>query len=92
MINILLKTPSEIDLELAERMAGIRKRRKITQAELAKKAGVSLGSLRRFEQTGEISLHSLTLLSIALSLEDELEALFRQPEFLSIDEVIRGQD
>lgn len=92
MIDLTQKTQPEIDLELAQRLAGIRKRRRITQAELAKKAGVSLGSLRRFEQTGEISLHSLTLVCIALSLENELEALFQQPVFLSIDEVIRAQD
>ena len=91
MINLTFKTPSEIDLELAGRLAGIRKRRKITQQTLAKKAGVSLGSLRRFEQTGEISLHALTQLCIALSLEGELEGLFQQPEFLSIDEVIHGK-
>ena len=49
MINIFLKTAPEIDKELAERLAGIRKRRKISQKELATRSGVSLGSLKRFE-------------------------------------------
>ena len=88
MINIFLKTAPEIDKELAERLAGIRKRRKISQKELATRSGVSLGSLKRFEQTGDISL---TKLSIALGIEDELEKLFTEVPFNSIQEVINAQ-
>ena len=73
-------------------MAGIRKRRKISQKELAKRSGVSLGSLKRFEQTGEISLISLTKLAMALGLENELDGLFADVPFDSIEEVINAQD
>lgn len=94
MNNIFLtqKTPNELNMILAKRIAGIRKRRKISQKELSSKSGVSLGSLKRFEQTGEISLLSFSKLSIALELDDELESLFKNTPFLSIEEVIRGQD
>lgn len=51
MVNIFLKSAPEINTDIAKRMAGIRKRRKISQKELAKRSGVSLGSLKRFEQT-----------------------------------------
>lgn len=92
MINLFQKTAPEINVDIAKRMVAIRRRRKISQKELAKRSGVSLGSLKRFEQTGEISLLSLTKLSIALGLEDEMEKLFSQVPFNSIEEIINGQN
>lgn len=93
MKNIFLKqkTPKEINMLLANRIIDIRKRRKITQKELSSKSGVSLGSLKRFEQTGEISLLSFSKLAIALNIDDALETLFEDVPFLSIEEVIHGQ-
>ncbi len=92
MINLFQKTAPEINVDIAKRMAAIRKRRKISQKELAKRSGVSLGSLKRFEQTGEISLLSLTKISIALGLENEMEKLFSEVPFNSIEEIINGQN
>ncbi|MBR1853234.1 MAG: helix-turn-helix transcriptional regulator [Lachnospiraceae bacterium] len=91
MINLIQKTPNELNNGIATRLVQIRKRRRISQKLLAEKSGVSLGSLKRFEQTGEISLHSLSKLAIALGVEDELESLFNRVEFTSIEEIIRGQ-
>jgi transcriptional regulator with XRE-family HTH domain len=81
----------EINIDIAERMVRLRKRKKITQKELAVRSGVSLGSLKRFEQRGEISLQSLTKLAIALEVEGELEDLFCEIPFASIEEVINEQ-
>lgn len=39
---------------------------------MAAKSGVSLGSIKRFEQIGEISLQSLTKLAITLEVEEEI--------------------
>lgn len=91
MINIFQKTWSEIDREIATHVVELRKRKKISQKELAARSGVSFGSIKRFEQTGEISLQSLTKIAIALSVEDELERLFSEVPFESIEEVINGQ-
>lgn len=91
MINIFQKTWCEIDKEIATHVVNVRKRKKISQKELAVKSGVSFGSIKRFEQTGEISLQSLTKIAIALSVEDELERLFSEVPFESIEEVINGQ-
>lgn len=91
MISIDLKTPTEITTGIAKRFSLIRKRRKITQKDLAKKSGVSYASLRRFEETGEISLISLSKLSIALDISEELDGLFSDVPFNSIEEVINGQ-
>lgn len=69
----------------------MRKRKKISQKQLAARSGVSLGSLKRFEQSGEISLQSLKKIAIALDMENELEGLFDNVPFASIEEVINEQ-
>lgn len=90
--NFLTKTPREIDQLIASRIRSIRKRRKISQKRLSEKSGVSLGSVKRFEQNGEISLISLTKIAIALEIEGELEDLFEEFPFLSIEEVAYAKD
>lgn len=91
MINIFQKTPNEINRIIAENVVKLRKRKKISQKELSKKSGVSYASIRRFETEGEISLSSLTKIAIALDVSDELETLFTEVPFDSIEEVINGQ-
>ena len=90
--NFLTKTPREIDQLIASRIRSIRKRRKISQKRLSEKSGVSLGSVKRFEQNGEISLISLTKIAIALEIEGELEDLFEEVPFISIEEVAYAKD
>ena len=91
MISLYQKTWIQINMEIADRIVWLRKRKKRSQMELAVRSGVSLGSLKRFEQTGEISLKSLTMLAIALGVEGELDALFSEVPFESIEEIINGQ-
>ena len=91
MINLYQKTWTEINNNIAQKIVRLRKRKKITQKQLAARSGVSLGSLKRFEQSGEISLQSLTKIAIALDVENELEDLFNSVPFASIEEVINEQ-
>nr|WP_308656435.1 helix-turn-helix transcriptional regulator [uncultured Agathobacter sp.] len=91
MINLYQKTWTEINNDIAQKIVRLRKRKKITQKQLAARSGVSLGSLKRFEQSGEISLQSLTKIAIALDVENELEDLFDNVPFASIEEVINEQ-
>ena len=91
MINLYQKTWAEIKNDIAQKIVRLRKRKKITQKQLAARSGVSLGSLKRFEQSGEISLQSLTKIAIALDVENELEDLFDNVPFSSIEEVINEQ-
>ena len=88
MINLYQKTWTEINNDIAQKIVRLRKRKKITQKQLAARSGVSLGSLKRFEQSGDISLQSLTKIAIALDVENELEDLFNNVPFASIEEVI----
>lgn len=91
MINLYQKTWTEINNDIAQKIVRLRKRKKITQKQLAARSGVSLGSLKRFEQSGEISLQSLTKIAIALDVENELEDLFNNVPFAPIEEVINEQ-
>ncbi len=91
MINLYQKTWSEINNEIAGKIIRLRKRKKISQKELALRSGVSLGSVKRFEQSGEISLQSLSKIAIGLGVEDELLNLFDDVPFASIEEVINEQ-
>lgn len=67
------KTPFEVQQELAEKVRRIRKGAKFSQVELARRSGVSLGSLKRFETTGQISLESLLKLLHLLERLHEME-------------------
>ena len=80
-------TPLEINMGIAKRVRALRQRRKISQAKMSELSGVSLGSLKRFESTGEISLLSLTKIAIALGVQSELKGLFADVPFLTIEEV-----
>lgn len=51
-----------------------------------------MGSVKRFERSGEISFLSLIKIATALELEEELEHLFVDVPPASIEEIIRGQD
>ena len=84
------KTPNDIAHELVEKIKQHRKKLKISQAQLAAKSGVSLGSIKRFESKYEISLNSFIKILIALNLEQDLENLFTQKKYNTIDEVING--
>ena len=86
------KTPREVNMLIANRIRTIRKRRKISQIRLSEKSGVSLGSVKRFERTGEISLTSLVKIAIALEVSSELEDLFKNVPPLSIKEILNERD
>lgn len=86
-----LKSPADINMEIARRMQKKRKANKLTQKQLAQKSGVSLGSVKRFERLGEISLSSLVKIAFVLDCEDDFDALFARKEYRSIQEVIDEQ-
>lgn len=86
------KTPSEIGALIAQRLRAIRKKKKLSQQKLSEKSGVSLGSIKRFESSGEISLTSLSKIAIALECENELANLFDALPPQSIQEIIDGRN
>ncbi|MEE1377401.1 MAG: helix-turn-helix domain-containing protein [Oribacterium sp.] len=82
------ETAEELNQKLTQRIRNIRRRRSISQKKLAEMSGVSYGSIKRFETSGQISLISLTKIAIALDLADELRNLFTQAPYKDIQEVI----
>lgn len=88
MEALVWETAEELDQKLASRVRNIRKRRSISQEKLSQMSGVSYGSVKRFETTGQISLLSLTKIAMALDIADELRTIFTQVPYRNIQEVI----
>lgn len=76
----LSPTPNIVGKALAKKHKALRNQLKLSQAEMAERSGVSLGSLKRFETTGQISLQSLLKLAHLMDRLDEFESVFRLKE------------
>lgn len=61
----------------------------LSQQALSKKSGVSLGSLKRFETTFEISLNNLLKLAVTLQSTEEFLNLFPAKNNQSIDDILK---
>ena len=85
------ETIEEILEKLAKRVSRVRKRKKISQEQLSVMSGVSFGSIKRFERTGQISLYSLTRIAIALDCVYEIKKLVTEVEYLNIEEVFNDK-
>ena len=88
MQQLVWETAEELDQKLAQRVRNIRKRRSISQEKLASMSGVSYGSIKRFETSGQISLISLTKIAMALDIADDIRNLFTTVPYRDIQEVI----
>lgn len=67
-----------IERMLADAVRRRRLQLNLSQQTLARNSGVSLGSLRRFEEEGLISLRSLIALSASLGMSDDFLLLFKE--------------
>ena len=72
----VIKTPGSVMEELVVKLQQLRKQEKLSQAELAMRSGVSLGSLKRFEASGQISLESLLKLAYYFNRMDDFSQVF----------------
>lgn len=77
MISINMITPREMQTMIANKARDLRLELNLSQQTLAEKSGVSYGSLKKFEQTGQISLESLLKLAVILGCIDDFGALFK---------------
>jgi transcriptional regulator with XRE-family HTH domain len=71
ILAISLYIPDDVATELKAQFKALRLIQGLTQEGLALRSGVSLGSLKRFEATGQISLESLLRLVQALGRIDD---------------------
>ncbi len=90
MLNINLSTPSSMMQVLKDKFKERRLFLDLTQEGLSYKSGVSLGSLKRFEGSGQISLESLLKLALVLECLDDFGTIAdkRDIQVHSIDELI----
>lgn len=81
-----------MQMEITKRLITIRKKKKISQKRLSVISGVPYASIRRFENTGDISFASFIKIVMALRLYDDLNNLFVVKEkYSSIEDVINAQ-
>ena len=85
--TLSLKTPSEMARALADRARALRLLRSWTRVTLAKRAGVSVASLKRFENTGKASLELVFKVAHALGRLYECDELFQPPAARSLAEL-----
>lgn len=88
---ISLITPTKAQEKLAGNIRERRLQMELTQAGLSQRSGVALPTLRKFEQTGTISLESfLKLLLVVGGLDEIVESTKpTTPTFSSIDDVLK---
>lgn len=90
---IQLVTYYEKQKEIANRLRVLRKKRKISRERLSQISGVSYATIRRFEETGDISFESFVKIALSLRRYEELDALFKdKTKYTSIEEVLKDQE
>ena len=90
-IDLLVMSHSEILAVITDNEKKLRKQHHMTQKEMAKRAGVSYASFRRFEETGQISFDSFVKIARVLDCDKELTELFTKRHYNSIEEVLDEQ-
>ncbi|MDP1623178.1 MAG: helix-turn-helix transcriptional regulator [Bacteroidales bacterium] len=83
--------PKALSALIADRVRRRRLSANLTQQALSIRSGVSLGTLKRFENLHEISLKHLLMLAVALQATDEFSELFPDPPYRDIDDVLKEQ-
>lgn len=86
-MSLHLHSPTAIQRALAGRARDARLALGLKQATLSSAAGVTLATLRRFEQTGEISLKYLLRICNALGRLDDFDRLLLAPAAATMAEL-----
>lgn len=88
MLAVSIFSPKEVAMQVATRVRSRRLELNLTQSGLARRAGTSLATYRRFETTGEISFSGLLRVAMALDCLDEFSQLFTRKKYNSLAEVV----
>jgi len=84
----LQNTPLETKMGVAKRLRERRKEYHWSMEELAKRSGVTYASLKRFEETGEISFSSLILLAWTLGYLEDFDGVLSKRHYGSMEELL----
>jgi len=90
MLAFLPKNSADMMSEISLRFKTRRKALKLTQKELSEKSNVSLGSIKRFEQSGQIAFEFLLKLALVLECLEDFEGICgeREEKPKSIEELL----
>lgn len=84
MISLNILTPVEFLTQIAQNAKAKRLSLNLSQQNLSLRSGVSLGSIKRFERTGKISLESLLKLALVLKSLESFNSLFAKDSLQSL--------
>jgi len=82
-----VETEQTVVFELVKRVKLRRKESRFSQKKLADRSGVSYASIRRFENTGDISLASLIKIGEALDCLSDFHELFKNRKITSLKDI-----
>ena len=82
-----LLTPEEVSINLGLRLKKHRLNKKWKRSTMADRSGVTEASLKRFEQSGQVSMKNFLKLMFALGLLDEADQLLCQQTIQSLNEL-----
>lgn len=88
MIDVF-ETPNSVAQAVASRVKQRRVVMRLTQTELAQKAGLPLATYRRFEQKGQITLVGLLQVAFALDCMNDFNALFAGQSWATMDDMLK---
>ncbi|SDE79979.1 Helix-turn-helix domain-containing protein [Sphingomonas carotinifaciens] len=84
----MMYAPSEISVEIGQKVQRRRLAMNLTQVDAAARAGVSYRTWRRLEAEGKASIDDLVRAAVALRCEQDLFALFPEPVASSMDALL----
>ena len=85
--NYTLDNIDDIAITLAQDFRKRRIEKNMTREEIAKKSGVAVSNIIRFEQKGLISLKNLIGIAIAMEYTSEVKNIFAEPKYSTIEEL-----
>lgn len=85
--NYTLDNIDDIAITLAQDFRKRRIEKNMTREEIAKKSGVAVSNIVRFEQKGLISLKNLIGIAIAMGYTSEVKNIFAEPKYSTIEEL-----
>ena len=91
MLAINIQTPSSMLETIKDNFKQQRLSLNLTQEGLSNKSGVSLGSIKRFETTGQISLESLLKIAFILDCLDDFKniAIVKSEKYETMDDLLK---
>ena len=89
-VDFSIGSSEQIATALADRLKRIRLSRNLTQADLAREAGVSINTIGRLEAGLGISADTLIRVLIALGIQHRLEGLLPDPTVRPVERIALG--